>query len=283
MKDFFADIRQDIKKTVRYYQQEIDAGFREGIDIPINDQPSAEGSEVKKENQEEEEKVMRFRKFISYHRDEATKAGTALYDILSHLFDAFFFVVIKRKTAFGDRHNLQKFGMNEAEVSQLQAMIHPASLSSIGTKGIPAYLLLGLQKAVSRLAAGESMVFHKKSAEAEDMDREEEQWKQVMKKSGGSKTGGSHFRYESDGMRVKSHWGNETIINNILVLFSEDFNIDEDEMFFLGVDVGTEEIVSYANFNDFVMMPILQHFINQFAQANSSTISQMTSINLLKQ
>lgn len=281
MRDFFVDIRQDIKKIIKYYQHEIAVVFREDVDGSINDKSIMVDSEVQEENKEEEEKVIRFKKFISHHREGATKAGTALYDILSHLFDAFFFVVIKRKTAFEDRHNLQKFGMNEEEVSQIQSIIHPASLSSIGTKGIPAYLLLGLQKAVSRLAVGESMVFHKKSAEFDDIDRNEEQWKQVMKKSGGSNTIGSNFQYESDGMRIKSHWGNESVINNILTIFSEEFNTDDDEIFFLGVDVTTEEIVSYANFNDFVMMPILQHFINQFAQANSSTISQVASINLL--
>lgn len=282
MKDFFADIRQDIKKTVRYYQQEIDAGFREGIDIPIDAPSLAEVPEITNENKDVDEKLARYKKFIAYHREEAMRAGSSLYEILSHVFDIFFFVVIKRKTAFEDRYNLQKFGMNEFEVTQLQTLIHPANLSSIGSKGLPAYLLLGLQKAISRLATGESLAFHKKSAQAEETDRDDEQWNQILNKSNGSKSGGSGFGYESNGMRIKSYWGKESLINDILILFSEEFNVDEDEVFFLGIDIKTEEVVSYSNFTDFVMMPILQHFLNQYAQANSVALSQMTTVSMLK-
>jgi hypothetical protein len=281
MKDYFENIRQDIKNTVRFYQQEIDGEIKDENFVNSDIKEGLNIDTIQKSSIEEEEKLIRFKKFISHHREAVTQSGMLLYDILNNTFDAFFFVLIKRESAFDDRENLNKFGLVDGEVSQLRAMIHPAGISSIATKGFPAYLLLGLQKTMSRLAMGESMSFTRKNTRQDEFAHEDEEdiWKNFQPKR--KKTDSAHFEYETNGMRTKSHWGDETIINQILNILSNEFDIEEDHIFFLGINIRTEEIVSFSKFNDFIMMPILQHFLSHFAQANAGSISQIISLNSL--
>lgn len=291
MLDFFQDLRTEYNQKIRIFRSSIDDAFS-GEDrsaMQSQSQSLSDDQSVEKIDSiaqagkndimtEEQRKMQLYGSFIQYHTDNLKNRGKELSDLLKNTFDSYFFMMVKRDSIFTNPLNEVKFQIDDDDLHDLKRSMHPATISALSYKGQTLTLYYAMQKVLGRLSSGEAILFQKELMDSYQTEGE------VADESIGnsSRRDKNIYTYEKNGSDTYFKWGESDIVNKLEVIMKNQQNMEKgDDYFVVTVDGINREINVLGSFNEFIMVPVLQHYTNILGQINQGNLSDIFRNNLV--